>query len=430
VSATLPRVLAGIEPHGALTLDAHVVTHGPLKLAGHGRRRRTAPLIDEAERAGLLGHGGASFSTARKMRSVVAARGRPLVLVNGVEAEPASEKDRVLFECLPHLVLDGAVAAADAIGADEVIVATRESLGDAADAVEGAIEERRDRGVRISLATVPDAYLAGQETALCSYLSGGALRPTFTPPRPGERGVDRRPTLVNNAETMAHLALIARHGAGWFRELGTDGQPGSTLVTLAGAVRRPGVYEIEFGSSLAHLIDVAGGSDGPLQAALIGGYAGSWLTPAELSSVALDDESLRPLGATMLAGVVFLLSGSACVVRETAALAGWMASQSARQCGPCLHGLDALAGELAALAEGYGGQAPEQRIRRVASLTARRGACAHPDGAVKALLSALDAFPELFADHARAGACTACDAPAELPLPGWRLPDARRRVAA
>ncbi len=172
------------------------------------------------------------------MRAVVAARGRPLVLVNAVEAEPASEKDRVLLECLPHLVLDGAVAAADAIGADEVIVATRDSLGDAADCVEQAIDERaRTRPADLARDGAATPTSRARRRRSPPTFRAARCEPTFTPPRPSERGVDRRPTLVNNAETMAHLALIARHGAQWFRELGTDRQPGSTLVTLAGAVR-------------------------------------------------------------------------------------------------------------------------------------------------------------------------------------------------
>jgi len=419
--AGLPRLLTGIDPDGPLSLQSHVHVHGPLPHLPRARRR-SSPLIEELERAGLLGRGGAGFPAANKLRAVIAARGRPIVLVNGVEAEPLSEKDRALLERLPHLVLDGAVLSAAAVGADEVIVAVRESLGYAAESVERAIGERD--GITLTLAVVPDAYLAGQETALASYLSGGQLRPTFTPPRPAQQGVDRRPTLVNNVETLAHVALIARHGAGWFRALGTEQQPGSGLVTVAGAVRRPGVYEIAYGSPLRGLLDAAGGVSEPVQGVLVGGYAGAWLAAERIASTALDDASLAAAGAAMLAGVIFVLAERACAVRETAELAGWMASQSSRQCGPCVHGLDALAGEIAAVAEGYGARQPAlRRIDRLASLTAGRGACGHPDGAVNALLSALRTFAPQFEQHARHGACAACARPGELVLPSWRLPE-------
>src|SRR5271168_2233271 len=139
--AGLPRLLTGIDPDAPLSLQSHVHVHGPLPHLPRARRR-SSPLIEELERAGLLGRGGAGFPSASKMRAVIAARGRPIVLVNGVEAEPLSEKDRALLERLPHLVLDGAVLSAAAVGADEVIVAVRESLGYAAESVERAIGER------------------------------------------------------------------------------------------------------------------------------------------------------------------------------------------------------------------------------------------------------------------------------------------------
>jgi NADH:ubiquinone oxidoreductase subunit F (NADH-binding) len=426
-AATLPRLLAGIRPRGAATYSEHLATHGPLPRAGGGRRsqarERAAQLIDEIERAGLTGRGGATFPTATKMRGVANARGRAIVVVNAAEGEPASLKDRTLLETLPHLVLDGALIAAEAVGADEVIVCACASAGAGAEAIEIAIAERAheldgpDRAATVHLSTVPAHYVAGQETALINFLGGGAAKPTFTPPLPFEQGLRRRPTLVNNAETLAHVALIARNSAAWFRQLGTASEPGSTLVTLSGPVVHPGVYEIENGSSLASLIDAGGGTTAPVRAALLGGYAGAWIGGELLGTVALSKEHLAPHGATLGAGIVLLLSGDACPVAETARVGRWLAGQSTRQCGPCIHGLDALATTVEQLASAEAGDRALQRIDRLASLTARRGACAHPDGAVNLLLSALEVFEDEFADHARHGACEACSRAPELPLP-------------
>ena len=169
---------------------------------------------------------------------MAARRGRRAIVVNGAEGEPLSAKDRTLLELAPHLVLDGALLAAEAVGARE-IVARDEALrlGGARRGEPGAGgTARRGLGAR---ADVPDAYLAGEETALIRCLNGGPMKPTVTPPRPDQRGLGRRPTLVSNAETLAHVALIARHGARWFRELGTADHPGSALVTVGGAVERP-----------------------------------------------------------------------------------------------------------------------------------------------------------------------------------------------
>jgi NADH:ubiquinone oxidoreductase subunit F (NADH-binding) len=423
----LPRLLAGIRPDGAMELGEHLALHGPLPLARGGRRRqareRAAMVIEEIERSGLLGRGGAAFPTATKMRAVAGARGKAIVLANGAEGEPASLKDRTLLETLPHLVLDGAVIAAEAVGADEVIVCVCESAGEGIECVERAISERT-RGSspagdepKIQLAVVPSHYVAGQESALINFLGGGPAKPTFTPPMPFEQGVRRRPTLVDNVETLAHIALIARHGAPWFRELGTPTQPGSTLVTLCGPVTHPGVYEIEHGASLSSLIEASGGTTGRIRAALLGGYAGAWIGGERLHGVALSKEHLAPHGATLGAGIVVLLSDQACPVAETARVARWMASQSARQCGPCLHGLDALASTVEEIVSGIAHPKAAQRLEQLGSLSMRRGACAHPDGAVNLILSAYEVFASEFADHARHGPCDGCSRPPELPLP-------------
>jgi len=432
----LPRLLAGIQAHGALTLEEHEAVHGPLpSTAGRGRRRereRADMLIAEIARAGLLGRGGAAFPTATKMQAVAGARRRPIVLGNGAEGEPASLKDRTLLESLPHLVLDGGVLAAEAVGADEVIVCVCESAHEAAKSLALAIAERPSgrsgRAPALRMATVPSHYVAGQESALISYLGGTRALPTFTPPMPFEQGVRRRPTLVNNVETLAHLGLIARYGAPWFRQLGIPTQPGSALVTLSGAVAHPGVYEIEHGASLSSLIAAGGGSTARVRGALIGGYAGTWIAGELLSGVAMSNEHLAAHGAALGAGVVLLLSEDACPVAESARLARWLAGQSAHQCGPCVHGLDALAGAVEAIAAGSAAAGVGQRVDRLVSLVSRRGACGHPDGALNPILSALRSFQAEFAEHARHGPCDACSRPGELPLPYRPISEATMRT--
>jgi len=358
---------------------------------------------------------------ATKMRAVAGARRRAILVANAAEGEPASLKDRTLLEALPHLVLDGAVLAAEAVGADEVIICACESADEGIQSTAQAIAERNSAAYghspRLHLTTVPEHYVAGQESAVISYLNGGPAKPTFTPPMPFEQGVRRRPTLINNVETLAHVALIARHGAPWFRQLGTPTQPGSALVTLSGPVAHPGVYEIEHGASLSSLIEAGGGSTAHVRAALLGGYAGTWVGAQRVSALALSNEHLAPHGASLGAGVVLLLSEQACPVAETARLARWLAGQSTRQCGPCVHGLDAVASTFEQIVAGAAPPKAMQHIDRLASLVTRRGACGHPDGALNPVLSALEAFEPEFADHARHGPCDNCSRPAELPLP-------------
>jgi NADH:ubiquinone oxidoreductase subunit F (NADH-binding) len=422
-SPGLPRLLDGVPAHGAMSLQAHLDTHGEPPAArkrDRRDRRGAAALIDQIEQAGLGGRGGAAFPTAKKMRTVAAGRGKPIVVVNATEGEPASLKDQTLLETLPHLVLDGAALAARAIGANEAILCVCESAGVALDRAERAISERErlsGHWPRIVLNAAPEGYVVGQESALVSHLNGAGAKPTFSPPMPYERGVRGRPTLINNAETLAHVALIARHGPRWFRELGLPEQPGSTLLTLSGPLAYPGVYEVEHGASLSSLVDAAGGTTARVRAALFGGYAGAWVDGSVLASLALSNEHLAAHGASLGAGVVLLLPEDACPVAEIARVIRWLARQSTGQCGPCLHGLDALAGTFEQICAGDARGQATVRIEQLSALVSRRGACAHPDGTARFAISAVNVFAEEFSDHARHGPCEACSRPPALALP-------------
>jgi NADH:ubiquinone oxidoreductase subunit F (NADH-binding) len=425
-TAGLPRLLSGIRTDRQMDLGEHLEIHGKLP-TGHGRRYRrrdAADLLKGLDRAGLRGRGGAAFPTATKMRAVAAGRRRAIVVANGAEGEPASRKDKLLLEALPHLVLDGGSLAAAAVGAGELIVCVPRSAATARQSLSQAMKEREREhdSVAVRLEIVPDRYLAGQESALVSYLNRGPGLPTLTPPMPFERGVQKRPTLVNNVETLAHIALIARYGSEWFRELGTQSHPGSALFTLSGAVEHPGVYEIEHGAPLGDLIQAAGGARSEIRALLLGGYSGTWLPGSLAYTLSLAAERLEPYGAGLGPGIVLALSEDACGVSETARITRWLAGQTAGQCGPCVHGLSAIAGAIEEIAAGTAASGTGRSIARWASLAARRGACAHPDGAVRFVSSALNVFAEEFAEHTRHGPCSACSRPPELPLPAGPRP--------
>lgn len=411
----LPRLLVGIDERPMARLDQHHAVHGPLPDL---RAWKPDQLIDLIEAAGLRGHGGAAFPSATKMRAVAARRGPAIVLGNGSEGEPASKKDGVLLRELPHLVLDGAAVAARAVGAKQAIIALEADDERSVRSLETALAERRqarcDGDPRFELFFVQPRYLSGQESALVNAVNGGPGLPIFTPPRPFERGVRRRPTLIQNVETLAHMALIARFGADWFRELGTSGDPGSALVTLSGAVSSPGVYEIEHGMALADLLDTAG-LDEALTAVLVGGYFGTWLPATSLPGIRLARESLADHQATLGAGVIVALGAHACPVAETSRIAGFFADQGARQCGPCVNGLDAIAYTIHSLATGTASRHAYDELERWTTELPGRGACQHPDGAVRFIGSSLRVFAAEFDDHARHGCCEQCRRSPTLP---------------
>jgi len=412
----LPRLLEGVGELPMATLEAHESVHGPPPDLG---RIRPADLIRLVEQSGLRGRGGASFPMARKLHAVASRRGPKVVVVNGTEGEPASKKDRMLLRELPHLVLDGSAIAARAIGASEAIIAVAESDERSVASLERAMGERWDAGLRdepqFELVVIRDGFVSGQETALVSALSGEEAKPTFGQ-RPFERGVRRLPTLVQNAETVTHLALIARHGSHWFRELGPPGDPGSRLLTLAGALGAPGVYEIETGMPLADLLELARVEDG-LAAVLVGGYFGAWVPAAFVADLTLSNEHLGSCGAGLGAGVIVALSDVTCAVAETARVADYLAAASAGQCGPCVHGLAAIADTVQRLACGTAPAGALGEVERWASELRGRGACQHPDGAARFVASAVRAFTEEFRDHARRGPCKRCAGTPVLPTP-------------
>jgi NADH:ubiquinone oxidoreductase subunit F (NADH-binding) len=388
-AAALPRLFAGLPRDGSqVGLDQHLSLHGPLPSA--------AGLIELFGASGLTGRGGAGFPAGRKLAAVRSARRRPVVVANGAEGEPVSFKDKALLRRAPHLVLDGVALSAAAVGAREAFVTVDRGAREELESVAYALEERRarrlDKGLALKLAPVPPGFVTGEETALVNVLNGGAPKPTFTPPRPFERGVGGAPTLVQNVETLAHAAQIARLGPDWFRAAGTADEPGSALFTVSGAVHRPGVYEAALGTPLSALLAQAGGVRGEASALLVGGYFGSWVDARYVDNLSLLGSDLARVGASLGAGAVVVLPRAACGLDQAARVARYLADQSAGQCGPCVHGLAALAGSLEGLVHG----GPDTRGRTVRWLEQirGRGACRHPDGAVRFVRSSLEVFAD------------------------------------
>jgi len=357
-------------------------------------------LIDAVERAGLRGRGGAGFPTGRKLRAVAAGRGPATVVVNACEGEPVSAKDHALLTRAPHLVLDGAVLAALAVRAHRIVVCVHE--GDPLGPALTAVLATRHDPVPVRVRAVPRRYVASEESALVNLINTGDARPTSRPPRPDQRGVGGRATLVSNAETLAQVALIARHGADWFRTAGTAESPGTTLVTIGGAVRDPGVREVALGTPLGQVLEHAGAA-ADAQAVLVGGIAGAWLPLPAAAAVPLAHRELHEAGAPLGVGALYVLPARACGLAETARIAGFLAGESAAQCGPCMFGLPALADDLTRVVGGDG--TVVARLRHRLGVVEGRGACRHPDGAVRVTRSALDVFADDLARHAAGRPC-------------------------
>ena len=395
-----PRLTAGLDRWRRIDLAAYQAVFGQ-RVPQHSAEK----LITMTEQVDLRGRGGAAFPVARKLWAVRdAARKRkraPMVVINGAEGEPGSAKDRLLLLRSPYLVLAGARAAAHALRAQLILVGVSDPL--VARSVSEAAAAQPDLARVVRVLEVPDRFGAGESSALVNALNGKEPLPSGRAGHASHSGVGQRPTLLSNAETFAQLAVLAMVGPGAYASAGTPAEPGTLLLTVGGAVSRPAVVEVPSGVLLGEVLDLCGAD--PADGVLVGGYHGSWLGADAAYDVPVSRAGLAASGGTLGAGVVLVLSPDRCPLGEVARVAAYLAKESSGQCGPCKLGLPGIARSLASLADGSGGTDALDTARRGAAAVRGRGACSHPDGVYRFVLSALDVFTDDLAAHAFHGGC-------------------------
>jgi NADH:ubiquinone oxidoreductase subunit F (NADH-binding)/ferredoxin len=399
LSVGRPRLTAGLDRYRRIDLVGYQMVFGRLPCLTAER------LIDMTERVDLRGRGGAAFPVARKLAAVLdAARTRkrsPIVLVNGAEGEPGSAKDKMLLLRSPYLVLSGALAVARALEARDILVGVTDPL--AARSVREAAAAEPALKDMVGVVELPDRFVSGESGALVNAVNGRAALPSQGKSRTSYRGAGNRPTLLSNAETLAQLAFLAMVGPEGYASAGTAAEPGTVLLTVGGSATRPAVVEVPAGGSLGHVLGLCGA--GPAEGVLVGGYHGSWIPEEAAYSVPVSRAGLAAIGGTLGAGVVLALGQDSCPLGEVARVTAFLAKESSGQCGPCRLGLPGIARSLAALADGSGGADALDAARRGAAAVRGRGACAHPDGVFRFVLSALDVFTDDLAEHLVRGSC-------------------------
>jgi len=366
-------------------------------------------VIAEVEAAGLMGRGGAAFPTGRKWRFTRAAPGATRYAVcNADESEPGTFKDRALLELRPHAVLEGLALCGYAIGAAQGVIFIRGEYPAAQAWLEAALAEARVAGLLgerlfgtdfsfdVTIRRGAGAYICGEETALFEAVEGKRGFPRIKPPFPTTHGLFGQPTSVNNVETLVCAAQIVGRGAAWFRERGTADSPGTKLVCVSGGVRRPGVYEIPFGLPLRALLEErCGGVVGDLQAVLMGGAAGTFLTPGEID-VPLSFEGLRAIGASLGSGAVMVFNDTVDLRDVLASLAEFFQDESCGKCYPCQLGTQRQLELIRRLGSPLPGDA--ERLRDVGATMTEASLCGLGQTAALAILSALERWPRLLAD--------------------------------
>ena len=416
------RMSAGLDRYPRLDLEAHQDLFGRLP------RLPEAELISMAQQVDMRGHGGAAFPSARKLRAVADAsrkKGQPtIVVVNASESEPGSFKDKMLLMRSPYLVLSGAALAAEAIAAEEIIVGVAGN-GPANRSMEAAIAAEPGLRDLVRIVEVPERFISGESGALIQAINGKSPVPPGRKVLAAENGVHGLPTLLSNAETFAQLAVLALLGPERYASVGMPEEPGTVLLSVSGSAGRPAVVEVPTGVPLGSVLDICQAPAG--DGVLVGGYHGMWLSAENAYAVPVSRGGLEAVGGTLGAGIVLPLGDGTCPLGEVSRIASYLAGESAGQCGPCKSGLPCIAQALAALTDGSDGIEALDLARRSAAAVTGRGACTHPDGMTRFVLSALDVFTE---DRAAHVSHSSCGRPVRgvLPLPTGPEMQAQQRL--
>jgi NADH-quinone oxidoreductase subunit F len=431
-----PRLLTDIGRVDPTSLASYREHSGYAALERAVTRLSPEEVIREIESAGLRGRGGSGYPTAAKWR---AARDTPaerkLVVANLMGADPSSLGDRALAEGNPHLVVEGLLIAAYAVGASEAIVAVRRDWTDAIARLRSAVEEATaahfagylvlgtDTSIQLSVWEGSGAYVAGEETALINALAGDRGMPAIRPPYPATRGLGGSPTVVQNAETLANVAWIGAHSPEAFASVGTEESRGTKIVTLMGKIAQPGIVEVPFGTPLLRLLELAGGGTGSTKALFVGGPGGGAIEAGGLD-LGYDYEALEGAGAIVGSGSVLVTDNETCMVDTARFFADFSAREACGKAVPCRIGTLRLVEALDRILAGSPRPNDVVLLRELSRKISDTALCKLERLAPGPILTTLDRFGEEYRAHAERGVCVAgsCRSttlpPLLEPLPG------------
>ncbi|MDO8643892.1 MAG: NADH-quinone oxidoreductase subunit NuoF, partial [bacterium] len=365
--------------------------------------------------SGLRGRGGAAFGTGMKWGFVPTNTGKPTYLcVNADEGEPGTFKDRAILLKDPHLMIEGVIIASYAIHCRTAYVYIRGEFCDEARRLQTAIDEAYDKGflgkniqgsgydLDVTIHRGAGAYICGEETALIESLEGKRGNPRPKPPFPAIEGLFRCPTVVNNVETIAALPYILEKGAEAYKKMGTEKSPGTKLFSVSGMVNKPGVYEIEMGTPLRHLIhDVCGGMrpGKTLKGVIPGGSSMPVLSPEEVEQVHLDYESMNQFKTFLGSGGVIVLADDFCVVKALKILAKFYAHESCGQCSPCREGTGWVHKIMTRIEKGEGTMGDLDLLLELSDSLSGRTICVLADSIAMPVYAFLTKYRKDFEEH-------------------------------
>jgi NADH-quinone oxidoreductase subunit F len=375
-------------------------------------------IIDEVKTAGLRGRGGAGFATGVKW-GFLPKNGEPrYLLCNGDEGEPGTFKDRLIFEAAPHQLIEGMIISGFAIGSQKGYIYIRGEYRKPVAVIETALKEAYTAGLLgknilgsnltfdLDVYWGAGAYICGEETGMISSLEGDKGQPKLKPPFPAIQGYLKKPTIVNNVETLAAVVPIIRDGAAAYRKFGTEKSTGTKLFSLSGNVNKPGNYEVPLGFPLKSLInDLGGGIKGgrKLKAVIPGGSSAPVLTAEEVERASLDYECMAAMGTMLGSGAVIVIDDSQCMVDLLGVLSHFYHHESCGQCTPCREGTGWLDKIIHSILSGKGRLQDIELLERVANNMKGKTICALSDAAALPVLSFISKFRDEFEYFVREG---------------------------
>jgi NADH-quinone oxidoreductase subunit F len=383
-------------------------------------------VVEEVKASGLRGRGGAGFPTGNKWGFIPKSPGAKYVAVNADESEPGTFKDRELIEIEPHRVLEGIALCCYAIGAETAFVYIRGEYVEPADRLEAAIAEAESAGilgrgclktqvnVRILVFRGAGAYICGEETALLESLEGRRPMPRSRPPFPAVEGLYRRPTVINNVETLANVPSIIDRGSGWYNSIGTPPRnTGPKIFCLSGRVNRPGNYELPLGAiTVRQLVDEYGQGvidDKRVKGVLTAGVSAPILTADKLDTK-LDYDSVQAAGSMLGSASFIVLDEDTCIVRSAALMEEFFRHESCGKCTPCREGTSWLHQILERIESGRGVPGDLDLLLSLSGEISGKVLCALGDFATSPVTATVKQYRDEYVAHIEGGHC---------PFPAW-----------
>ena len=401
-------------------IDVYIERGGYQALPKALKEYQPTELADLVKASGLRGRGGAGFPAGVKWSFLPKGVYPRYLVCNADEGEPGTFKDRVLIEHDPHGLIEGIIISSYACQVEQAFIYIRGEYAFGAERLERAIEQAYERGylgqdilgsgyhLELVVHRGAGAYICGEETALLTSLEGDRGHPKLKPPFPASEGVYRKPTIINNVETLFNVPFIVQHGAEWYRGFGTERSPGPKLFCISGHVKKPGVYELPLGTPLRTLIyDCAGGPlDGrPIKAVIPGGASTPMLPAAMIEWVNLDFESLMEAGSMLGAGAVIVIGEGTCIVRLVERLTAFFRHEDCGQCLPGRDGIDWLYKILHRIEHGQGREEDLDLLLDICDNIGGKSFCPLGDAALGPVTSSIRHFRDEYLYHIHEKRC-------------------------